>query len=204
MRDSGTIAKVAASALDGGAVGLRINGPEDIAAVRAITDAPIIGLYKRQGAARYTITTTTEDALTLVEAGADIIAAEITAEAGTNRAEHLRELIDATGVPIMADISTVEEARLAWENGAQLVGTTLSGYTPQSRHDTSGPDVELVRALADAGMRVIAEGRMRSPADVALVRQAGAYAVVAGRYVTDPQVITEWMRTGLAPSGATS
>lgn len=203
MHDSATIAKVAAAALAGGAVGLRINGPEDVAAVRAITDAPIIALYKRQGPLRQEITVDLDDAKALADAGADIIAAEITEEASTNRVEHVQALIEATGLPLMADISTVNEAQLAWQGGAQLVGTTLSGYTPQSRQDLDGPDVDLVRTLTDSGMRVIAEGRMRSPADVNAAHLAGAYAVVAGRFVTDPQVITEWMLAGLATAKAT-
>jgi len=77
----------------------------------------------------------------------------------------------------------------AWDAGAQVVATTLSGYTPYSRQDPS-PDLELIRRLADAGVRVIAEGRFTTPGEVAEAFSAGALAVVVGSAITDPVSIT--------------
>ncbi len=39
------MAAMARAALEGGAVGIRANSAADIAAIRAITDRPIVGLY---------------------------------------------------------------------------------------------------------------------------------------------------------------
>jgi phosphoribosylformimino-5-aminoimidazole carboxamide ribotide isomerase len=45
----------------------------------------------------------------------------------------------------------------------------------------AGPDVDLVRSVAGSGLRVLAAGGVRSPADVAALAEAGAEAVVVGR-----------------------
>jgi N-acylglucosamine-6-phosphate 2-epimerase len=99
-------------------------------------------------------------------------------------------MIDAIGVPVMADVSTLDEGLRAAEGGATFVGTTLSGYTPYTQRLDQGPDVELVGALAASGIRVVAEGRYASPADVRRAFDAGAFAVVVGGAITDPVAIT--------------
>jgi phosphoribosylformimino-5-aminoimidazole carboxamide ribonucleotide (ProFAR) isomerase len=45
----------------------------------------------------------------------------------------------------------------------------------------AGPDLELVRRVAGAGLRVLAAGGVRSPADVEALAAAGAEAAVVGR-----------------------
>jgi phosphoribosylformimino-5-aminoimidazole carboxamide ribotide isomerase len=45
----------------------------------------------------------------------------------------------------------------------------------------SGPDLELIRSVAGSGLRVLAAGGIRSPADVADIAAAGAEAAVVGR-----------------------
>ena len=45
----------------------------------------------------------------------------------------------------------------------------------------SGPDLELVRTAAAAGLRVLAAGGVRSPADVDALAEAGAEAAIVGR-----------------------
>jgi phosphoribosylformimino-5-aminoimidazole carboxamide ribotide isomerase len=45
----------------------------------------------------------------------------------------------------------------------------------------AGPDLELVRAVAASGVRVLAAGGVRTPADVAALAEAGAEAAVVGR-----------------------
>jgi N-acylglucosamine-6-phosphate 2-epimerase len=189
MRDTPTIARLAASALQGGAAALRVNGVDDIRAVRALTDVPIIGLDKRMGERRNIITHTDEQVVALASAGADIVAVDATSEVAGDVAARVRAAVAAVDLPIMADVSTLEEGLRAWEAGAAFVGTTLSGYTPYSRADPT-PDIGLVAALAERGVRVLAEGRFQSPVDVSRAFDAGAFAVVVGGAITDPIAIT--------------
>ncbi|MFC5828767.1 hypothetical protein ACFPZ3_33285, partial [Nonomuraea insulae] len=98
--------------------------------------------------------------------------------------------IHELGVPVMGDVSTLEEGLAAWEAGADLVGTTLSGYTARQLPTPYDPDLHLVGALASHGVRVIAEGRYRTEQQVRQAFAAGAWAVVVGGAITDPISIT--------------
>lgn len=189
VRDTEVIAALAASALLGGASGLRLNGPDDIRRVRPGTTVPIIGLHKVWGGVRNIITPDVALAVGLAEAGADVIAVDATVEQLGDDFGLLREIVEATGRPVMADVSTFDEGVRAWEAGAAVVGTTLSGYTPQSVRD-EGPDLDLVAALVAAGIPTIAEGRYQTPEQVARAFDAGATAVVVGGAITDPIAIT--------------
>lgn len=186
------MAAMARAAIAGGAVAIRANGPEDIAAIRAAVDVPIVGLEKDDtGAHPVRITPTVAHALRIAAAGADVIALDATSDAGSE--EHLRRLIAdvhaATGRPVLADVSTVDEALAAVRAGADLVATTLSGYTDRSPA-TDGPDLVLVAACAAAlGVPVLAEGRYRTGPEVAAARRRGAWAVVVGGSVTRPTEI---------------
>ncbi|MFF0860368.1 hypothetical protein ACFYUV_01335 [Nonomuraea sp. NPDC003560] len=134
LRDPRTIALLARCAELGGAAGLRVNGPEDVRAVKAVTGLPLIGLAKvPRPHARPLITPTFALCEALVRAGADVVALEVTAEAEPEAGD-LPSLVERVwkelGVPVMADVSTAEEGLLAWSRGAALISTTLSGYTP--------------------------------------------------------------------------
>lgn len=190
VRDVDVIAALGRAALLGGARGLRLNGPEDVRRLRSHTEAPIIGLHKVHNGTRNVITPTVDLAIGLAEAGADVIAVDATVEVLGARFELIREIADATARPVMADVSTVAEGLRAWEHGASVVGTTLSGYTPDSRRDDDGPDIALVAALAAAGIPTIAEGRIQTPDQIAAAFEAGAFAVVVGGAITDPIAIT--------------
>lgn len=191
VRDTAVIAALAESALIGGASGLRVNGPEDIRRVRALTTAPIIGLHKVHDGTRNVITPEVSLALGLADAGADIIAVDATAEVLGDDFGLLRRIAEATGRPVMADVSTFEEGVRAWEAGAAVVGTTLSGYTPHSADRPGpGPDIRLVEELAAAGIPTVAEGRYQTPTQVRAAFDAGASTVVVGGAITDPIAIT--------------
>jgi N-acylglucosamine-6-phosphate 2-epimerase len=183
---------MALSALAGGAVGLRIEGLADVRAVRAVTTAPVIGLWKIGDEGVY-ITPTLSAAVQVAEAGADIVALDGTARPrpdGLALAETIRRLKERTAVLVMADVSTVQEGVAAEAAGADFVSTTLSGYTPQSRPGP-GPDLGLVSQLAAAvAIPVFAEGRIGTPAEAAEAMRRGAVVVVVGSAVTRPQVIT--------------
>lgn len=191
VRDTAVIAALAESALLGGASGLRLNGPDDIRRTRSATTSPIIGLHKVHNGVRNVITPDVALAIGLADAGADVIAVDATVEQLGDRFELLREIGEETGKPIMADVSTFEEGVRAWESGAAVVGTTLSGYTPHSRdRGDAGPDVLLVERLVAEGIRTIAEGRYQTPEQVRTAFDCGAFAVVVGGAITDPIAIT--------------
>jgi putative N-acetylmannosamine-6-phosphate epimerase len=189
-----------------GVLGLRINGPENIAAVRAVSTLPIIGLYKEYDPdGRVWITPTFARAQALARAGADILALDATRR-DRFPGESVGALIDRIhtilGVPVMTDISSEEEGLEAAAAGANLVGTTLSGYArPPFADPLDPPDLDLIARLAPAlPVPVIAEGRFNSPALARQALEAGAQAVVVGSMITRPEVIARAFVTALAPS----
>ena len=141
---------------------------------------------------RFLITPDLGAARDLALAGADMIALEVTAERPGGVAKGVELIVEVhreLDLPVMADVSTLEEGLSAWRGGAELVATTLSGYTPYTiRHP--GPDVELARAMAQAGIRTVLEGRISSPLEVAAAFAADVWAVVVGRAITDPVATT--------------
>src|SRR5258708_5614267 len=70
LHGSQIMARMALAAEEGGAVAIRANGPDDVAAIRAVTKLPIIGLHKVDvpGFDVY-ITPRVEHALALAKAG---------------------------------------------------------------------------------------------------------------------------------------
>jgi putative N-acetylmannosamine-6-phosphate epimerase len=186
---------MARAVIQGGAVGLRANSPEDIAAIRAVTDLPIIGLYKRHtpGSEVY-ITPDLAAAAAIAAAGCDMVAVDATPRpraGGVTLAELIRYVHDTLGKPVMADVSCLEDARLAEALGADVLGTTLAGYTAHGRPRLDGPDLEFLGALVQAArVPVIAEGRYWQPAEVAQAFALGAFAAVVGSAITRPWEIT--------------
>ncbi|ALS29449.1 N-acetylmannosamine-6-phosphate 2-epimerase [Paenibacillus sp. 32O-W] len=188
------MARMARAAEEGGAVGIRANGAEDVAAIKQVTGLPVIGLVKQNYAdSEVFITPTWKEVEQLITAGADIVALDATRRRRPN-GETLESLITAMkeqGQPIMADVSTMEEAEYAESLGVDCVSTTLSGYTSYSPQK-AGPDYELVkRAVKQLSIPVIAEGRIWSPKEAVKMLELGAYAVVVGTAITRPQEITK-------------
>jgi len=189
------MARMALAAEQGGAAAIRANTPVDIRAIRAAVHLPIIGLYKVDvpGYDVY-ITPRLEDACAVAEAGADIIAIDATARPRPHfdrLADFIAAIHTATGLPVLADISTYDEGVAAEAAGADLISTTMSGYTPYSA-PREGPDIDLVAALSKAlTVPLLAEGRYHTPAQVRAALQAGALSVVVGGAITRPQEITQ-------------
>ncbi|MFO7633111.1 MAG: putative N-acetylmannosamine-6-phosphate 2-epimerase, partial [Caldilinea sp.] len=147
------MARMAIAAEQGGAAAIRANTPVDIRAIRAVVSLPIVGLFKVDvpGYDVY-ITPRVEDACAVAEAGADIIAVDATVRPRPefdSLAAFVAAIHDATGLPVLADISTYDEGIAAEAAGADLVSTTMSGYTPYSAL-LDGPDIDLVAALSKA------------------------------------------------------
>ncbi|MFS0853537.1 N-acetylmannosamine-6-phosphate 2-epimerase [Microbacterium sp. 179-I 3D4 NHS] len=196
MRDPRTMAQVAASALRGGAAGIRVQG---IADIRAVADlpVPVIGLWK-DGEGDVFITPSLEHAIAVADAGADVVAIDGTRRPradGLTLAETVRGLRERTDALIMADCGSVDDAIAAEQAGVDILGTTLSGYTGE-RTRTDGPDLELIRLIAErCALPIMAEGRIHTPAQAAAALSAGAASVCVGTAITHPASITSWFVT---------
>lgn len=195
LRHTATLARMARAAVAGGAAAIRCGGVGGIADVRAVVATvavPVIGLTK-DGTEGVRITATVAAALAVVRAGADVVAVDATARRrpdGRAFGETVAA-VHTAGRLVMADVATVEEGVAAVEEGADMVATTLSGYTQDSPL-REGPDLDLVAALRTRlpDAVVVAEGRVHTPALAAAALAAGATSVVAGAAVTDPAWIT--------------
>lgn len=200
MRDPDTMCRVAQAVAAGGAAGIRAQGLEDLRRIRAALDLPLIGLWK-DGDGDVYITPTVEHALQVAGAGADIVAVDGTARPrpdGSSLADTITAVHERTGRLVMADVSTYDEGVAAVRAGADVVGTTLAGYTPYSRSGP-GPALELVAELArDLPVPVIAEGRLHTPGQAAEALRLGAHAVVVGTAITHPTSITRRFSDALA------
>lgn len=193
LRDAGIIAAIAEAAVMAGAAAVRVNSAAHVAAVRNRVDVPIIGLEKVIDAnGAQWITPTLDDARALMDAGADIVALDATLRArpGTPGPDALIPAVREFGAAVMADIDSFEAGQNAGALGAEIVGTTLSGYTSTPPDRFGPPDIDLVRALAHLASPVVAEGRIKTPDEVAEAFEAGAFAVVVGTSITEPMALT--------------
>lgn len=203
MRHPETMAQVAAAAVDGGAVAVRVQGLADVALASERLDVPVIGLWK-DGAEGVFITPTLAHARAVRAAGADVVALDGTRRPrpdGLTLAETIRSLrVDDADVLVMADCGSLDDALAAADAGADLVGTTLAGYTGE-RPKTDGPDLDLVAEIAAAlpGLPLVAEGRIHTPAQASAALAAGAHCVVVGTAITHPTTITSWFVAALPP-----
>lgn len=129
----------------------------------------------------------------LIEANADIIATDATQRPRPKESlEEIIKYIKQNNKLSMADISTFEEGIKARELGFDIISTTLSGYTQNSRQDLIGPDFELLEQLTnELDCPVILEGRIWEPKEVDKAFELGAHSVVIGSAVTRPQLITK-------------
>lgn len=188
------IAALARCAERGGAVAVRIDGAVNVATVAAVVTIPILGIAKVRATAvgRSFITPTFDDCRRLVEAGAALVAVEATTDLRKDPdefADLCAHVHAELAVPVMADVSTFDEGLTAADASADLVATTLSGYTSTSPL-RSGPDLNLVDRLAQVGLPVVLEGRVGRPDDVSAAFARGAWSVVVGTAITDPVAIT--------------
>ncbi|HAU5328565.1 TPA: N-acetylmannosamine-6-phosphate 2-epimerase, partial [Clostridioides difficile] len=186
--------RMAKAAMEGGAVGIRAQGVEDIIEIKKVTGLPVIGIIKRnyEDSDIY-ITPTKKEVDELLTTGCEMIALDATNRVRPNN-EDLKELIKyikENGVLVMADISNYDEAIKAQEYGVDCISTTLSGYTPYTK-TLEGPDFVLMeRLVKDLEIPVIAEGKVNTPQDLKRVFELGVYSSVVGSAITRPQLITE-------------
>jgi len=191
MDSVASVVGLALAARDGGAKGLRIQGARNVAAVAAACNLPVIGLVKRDlPDSPVRITAFLEDAHALIGAGAAIIAFDATARPRPVAVADLIAAVHEGGRLAMADCADIAEMRAALALGADILASTMSGYT--GGPVPAGPDLALVRDGAKLGPPVFAEGRYNTPALAAAAIAAGAHAVVVGTAITRPDTITAW------------
>ena len=188
------------SVLNGGAGALRVAGARDVKSAKALTNVPVIGLTKPNQIPKnwkeiVYITPTVKDVIELVEAGADIVALDATQRKRPDN-EKLEDLIKFIHIKkriAMADISTLEEGIAAKQAGADILSTTLAGYTLESASSpVNEPDFELLKQLVEqTNMPVALEGRIWEPEQVDRAFELGAHCVVIGSAITRPQLITK-------------
>ena len=183
---------MARAAKQAGAKMIRTSSARDIAAIKEETGLPVIGLIKREYPG-YTgrITMTMREVDECMEALADIVSIDCTdcpRGDGLTAPQFLEKVREKyPNIIIMADCATLSEAVAAVEAGADLVGSTMNGYTPQTRGDKDGPNFELVEAMAKTlSVPVIAEGRIHTPEQAKEMLRRGAWAVVVGGAITRP------------------
>lgn len=198
LHSSFIMGRMALAAKEGGAAGIRANTREDIHEIQSQVDLPVIGIVKQnyEGCDVY-ITPTMKEVDQLMEVKPEIIALDATeAErpGGLTLDEFFRQIKEKYPDQLwMADCSTVEEALHADQLGFDFIGTTLVGYTKQSRDlKIEENDFKVLRKILDQVKHpVIAEGNVNTPEKAKRVLELGAYSVVVGSAITRPQLITK-------------
>ena len=197
LHSSFIMSRMAIAAKEGGAIGIRANGINDINEIKRAMDLPIIGIIKKdyENYDVY-ITPTMKEVDDLVSTNCEIIAIDATISYrpdGITLEEFIKNIRSKYNhIKIMADISTLEEAIIADNLGVDFIGTTLVGYTVQSKNiKIEENDFYILRKIIESVKSpVIAEGNIDTPIKAKRVLELGAYCVVVGSIITRPQIIT--------------
>ena len=186
------------SVVNGGAAGLRVAGARDVKIAKQF-NLPVIGLTKpdelpKNWKSVVYITPGLKEVQELIDSDADIIAFD-----GTERprpdGSNLKQIIEkihSSNKLAMADISTLEEGINCSKLGADIISTTLAGYTDHPETSGDSPDFDLLRNLVESiNKPIFLEGRIWVPEDVQKAFEIGAHAVVIGSAITRPHLITK-------------
>ncbi len=198
LHSSFIMGRMALAAMQGGASGIRANTPEDIREIKKVTGLPVIGIVKREypDSSVY-ITPTMREILELIDVRPEIIAVDATKRTrprGVNLDEFFAEMKKrCPDQLLMADCSTIEEAIYADKLGFDFIGTTMIGYTDESRGlRIEEDDFAILRCIIEKVKHpVIAEGNINTPEKARRVIDLGAFSVVVGSAITRPQLITK-------------
>lgn len=198
LHSSFIMGRMARAAKEGGASGIRANTAEDIREIQKEVDLPIIGIVKKDyNDSKVYISPTMDEIDELVATGVEIIALDATKDLrpnGKSIDDFYKQIKEKyPNQLLMADCSTVEEALHADQLGFDFIGTTLVGYTDQSKGNRiETNDFEILREIIkNVEGKVIAEGNINTPEKAKRVIELGAYSVVVGSIITRPQVITK-------------
>ncbi|MDE7068830.1 MAG: N-acetylmannosamine-6-phosphate 2-epimerase, partial [Schaedlerella arabinosiphila] len=162
LHSSFIMGRMALAAKEGGAMGIRANTREDIREIQSQVDLPVIGIVKRdyEDSSIY-ITPTMKEVEELMEVKPEIIALDATGglrPGNLTLDDFFHQVKERYPDQLwMADCSTIEEALHADELGFDFIGTTMVGYTPQSKGDQiEADDFRIIREiLANVKHRVI-------------------------------------------------
>lgn len=198
LHSSYIMSRMALAAKEGGAKGIRANTKEDIKEIRKLVDLPVIGIVKRDYPdSEVYITPTMKEVHELMEVEPEIIALDATnaKRPGGITLEKFVQMIKAEYPEqlLMADCSTVEEAKYADEIGFDFIGTTMVGYTKQSQGEKiEEDDFKILREILKSVKHpVIAEGNIDTPEKAKRVKELGVFSIVVGSIITRPQLITK-------------
>ncbi|MCI8556645.1 MAG: N-acetylmannosamine-6-phosphate 2-epimerase [Lachnospiraceae bacterium] len=196
MYGSEIMAAFADAACQGGAAGIRATGADNIKKIKERVNLPIIGINKqfRDDFDVY-ITPTYESAREILEVGIEIIALDATPRKrpGGETVEEILYKIrkNYPNVLVMGEISMLEEAKRIIPMGVDLISTTLSGYTQESK-EIKAVNLELIQQIqAITDIPIIAEGKIACENEAKKALEAGAHAVVVGTSITRPEIITQ-------------
>ena len=195
VEEGGIMKLMALAAKEAGAVGIRAQGITDIVQIKETVDLPVIGIIKQsyEGMSQF-ITATMKEVDDLVETGCEIIALDCTLRPrfdGTTINDFVAEIkAKYPDIILMADIATFEEGVNAEKIGVDFVGTTLSGYTENTKDRPNEVDLGLIKKLSETiSVPIIAEGRIHYPDQAKAAYDAGAFSVVVGGAITRPKEI---------------
>lgn len=193
--EGGIMPLMAKAAAMSGAVGIRANTVRDIVQIKKVVDLPCIGIIKKdyEGTVMY-ITVTMAEVDALVACGVDILAVQGTSALrpdGKTSKEFISEIKEKYPKQlVMADIADFDEAMDCAEAGADFVGTTMRGYTPETK-GIDETDFDFIAKLAKScPAHIIAEGHIHAPQQAVRALDCGAFACVVGGAITRPAEIT--------------
>jgi len=180
------------ASIAGGAKGLRIESVKNIKFLKNNLNIPIIGIIKRKlKKFPIIISPYLKDIDELSDAGADIIAFDATLRKRPYEIKGMINRIHSYNKIAMADCSTLEEGVNAIENKADIIGTTLSGYT-NNKKASKLPDLKLLKNLIEkTKLPVFAEGRYDTPRLFKKAINIGAHSVVIGTALNRIEILTK-------------
>ena len=207
MHDPRTMAQIAEACVQGGAAAIRAQGLADLGLIRERVRSPLIGLWK-DGEQGVYITPTVRHAQAVADTGCDVVAMDATRRPrpdGRSFAQTVAALREShPQTLVMADCGSLDDALAAQDAGADLIGSTLAGYTGE-RPKTDGPDFDLIEQMvARLTAPVVVEGRVHTLAQAQQAMSLGVHAVCVGTAITHPSSLTRWFCEAVDSSRARS